>query len=69
MKLRRIVAPNLKHLRQEKGMSQEELADRAEINRNYVGMVERSENAATVDMLEKLADALGAKPIDFFREE
>tara|TARA_R110000787_G_scaffold174304_5_gene286916 strand:- start:419 stop:628 length:210 start_codon:yes stop_codon:yes gene_type:complete len=69
MKLRRIVARNLKHLRQEKGMSQEELADRAEINRNYVGMVERSENAATVDMLEKLADALGAKPIDFFREE
>ncbi|MAD40369.1 MAG: transcriptional regulator [Tistrella sp.] len=69
MKLRRIVARNLKHLRQEKGMSQEELADSAEINRNYVGMVERSENAATVDMLEKLADALGAKPIDFFREE
>lgn len=63
------MAGNLKHLRQEKGMSQEELADRAEINRNYVGMVERSENAATVDMLEKLADALGAKPIDFFREE
>jgi len=63
------VARNLKHLRQEKGMSQEELADSAEINRNYVGMVERSENAATVDMLEKLADALGAKPIDFFREE
>ena len=69
MKLRRIVARNLKRLRREKGMSQEELADRAEINRNYVGMVERSENAATVDMLEKLADALGAKPIDFFREE
>ena len=69
MKLRRIVARNLKHLRQEKGMSQEELADSAEINRNYVGMVERSENVATVDMLEKLADALGAKPIDFFREE
>lgn len=63
------MARNLKNLRQEMGMSQEELADRAEINRNYVGMVERSENAATVDMLEKLADALGAKPIDFFREE
>ncbi|MCY4169892.1 MAG: helix-turn-helix transcriptional regulator [Rhodobacter sp.] len=69
MNLRRIVARNLKYLRQEKGMSQEELADRAEINRNYVGMVERSENAATVDMLEKFAKALGAKPVDFFREE
>ncbi|MAT64613.1 MAG: transcriptional regulator [Gammaproteobacteria bacterium] len=69
MRLRRIVARNLKRLRREKGMSQEELADRAEINRNYVGMVERSENAATVDLLEKLAEALGAKPVDFFREE
>ena len=68
MELRRTVARNLKRLRHEKGMSQEELADRADINRNYVGMIERSENAATVDMLEKLADALGAKPIDFFRE-
>ena len=63
------MARNLKRLRREKGMSQEELADRAEINRNYVGRVERSENAATVDLLEKLAEALGAKPVDFFREE
>lgn len=69
MKLRRTVARNLKRLRREKGMSQEELADRADINRNYVGMIERSENAATVDMLEKLAEALDAKPIEFFHEE
>ena len=69
MKLRRTVARNLKRLRREKGMSQEELADRAEINRNYVGMIERSENAATVDMLEKLAEALDAKPVEFFHEE
>lgn len=69
MELRRTVARNLKRLRREKGMSQEELADRADINRNYVGMIERSENAATVDMLEKLAEALGAKPIEFFHEE
>ena len=69
MELRRTVARNLKRLRREKGMSQEELADRADINRNYVGMIERSENAATVDMLEKLADALDAKPVEFFHEE
>ena len=69
MELRRTVARNLKRLRREKGMSQEELADRADINRNYVGMIERSENAATVDMLEKLAEALNAKPIEFFHEE
>lgn len=49
-------------------MSQEELADRAGINRNYVGMLEREEHAATVDMLEKLGEVLEADPIEFFRQ-
>ena len=66
MGLRQTVAKNLKRLRQEKDLSQEELADRAEINRNYVGMIERAENSASVDMLEKLAEALDVKPIEFF---
>ncbi|MGO8844282.1 MAG: helix-turn-helix domain-containing protein [Methylocella sp.] len=66
MTLRERVARNLRMLRRAKGLSQEELADRAEINRNYVGMLEREEHAATVDMLEKLADVLGVDPIEFF---
>ena len=66
MKLREIVARNLRQLRQAKGMSQEELADRAGINRNYVGLLEREQHAATVDMLEKLADILEIDPVAFF---
>jgi transcriptional regulator with XRE-family HTH domain len=62
MSLRNIVAGNLRRLRREQGLSQEELADRAGINRNYVGMLEREENAATVDVLEKLAEVLGVEP-------
>ncbi|MET0531399.1 MAG: helix-turn-helix transcriptional regulator [Microvirga sp.] len=58
MSLRRIVARNLKRLRKERGLSQEELADLAGLNRNYIGMIERQENAATVDTLEALAEAL-----------
>ena len=58
MTLRRILARNLKRLRRERGLTQEELADRAGLNRNYVGMIEREENAATVDTLEALAEAL-----------
>lgn len=69
MKLRRIVARNLKRLRTNQGLSQEDLADRADLNRNYVGMIERCENAATVDTLEKLADALDVGPVEFLREE
>ena len=67
MALREIVARNLRRLRRSKRLSQEELADRAGINRNYVGMLEREENSATVDMLEKLADVLNVDPIEFFK--
>ena len=66
MRLREIVARNLRRLRHAKGLSQEELADRAEINRNYVGMLEREQHAATIDMLEKLAIVLDIDPVGFF---
>lgn len=69
MSLRERVAKNLRRLRHAKGLSQEELADHADINRNYVGMLEREEHAATVDVLEKLGAVLGVDPIEFFREE
>ena len=69
MSLREIVATNLRRLRHAKSTSQEELADRAGINRNYVGMLEREQHSATVDMLEKLAEVLEADPVEFFRRE
>ena len=68
MRMREIVARNLRRLRHAKGMSQEELADRANINRNYVGMLEREQHAATIDMLEKLAEVLEVDPIAFFEK-
>jgi transcriptional regulator with XRE-family HTH domain len=62
MELRRTVAQNLRRLRQDRGLTQEELADLAGLNRNYVGMIEREENAATVDTLEALGKALKIDP-------
>jgi transcriptional regulator with XRE-family HTH domain len=69
MRLREVVAINLRRLRQMRDLSQEEIADRAGINLNYVGMLEREEHAATIDMLEKLAAVLDADPIEFFRRQ
>jgi transcriptional regulator with XRE-family HTH domain len=66
MGLRETVARNLRRLRRLRKLSQEELADRAGVNRNYIGMLEREENAATVDMLEKLANVLDVDPVEFF---
>jgi transcriptional regulator with XRE-family HTH domain len=69
MSLRGVVAKNLRRLRHEQDVSQEDLADRADINRNYVGMLEREEHAATIDILEKLAEVLAVDPAEFFRRD
>jgi transcriptional regulator with XRE-family HTH domain len=62
MTLREVLAENLKRHRLAAGLSQEELAHRAEIDRTYVSSLERSQYAATVDMLEKLARELKIEP-------
>ena len=67
MELRRIVAQNLRRLRQDRGLSQEELAGQAGLNRNYVGMIEREENAPTVDTLEVLAKVLKVEAQEFLK--
>lgn len=40
-------------------MSQEMLAEKANLHRNYVGEIERGEKAATIDTLLKIAKAFG----------
>jgi transcriptional regulator with XRE-family HTH domain len=63
MKLRAVVAKNLRILRRQKGFTQEELADLAGLNRNYVGQIEREEKSPTLDTVEKLCFALSTTPM------
>ena len=67
MRLRGVVARNLRRLRNETGISQEELADRAGVSGNYIGMLEREENAASVDVLEKIAEVFDVDAADLLR--
>jgi transcriptional regulator with XRE-family HTH domain len=62
MKLRAVVAKNLRILRRQRGLTQEILADSASINRNYVGQIEREEKSPTIDVIEKLAKSLEVSP-------
>ncbi|MFC7514078.1 helix-turn-helix domain-containing protein [Herbaspirillum sp. GCM10030257] len=49
----------IRHVRQEKGISQEKLALLADVDRSYLGRVERGDNNVAILTLVKLADALG----------
>ena len=64
MSLREIFAANLRHRRQQVGLSQEELAHRAQIDRTYVSSLERCQYAATLDVIEKLAVELDVDPTE-----
>ena len=62
MDLRRTFARNLKRWRRERGLSQEELALRAGIDRTYVSALERCLYSASVDTIAKLASVLKVNP-------
>lgn len=47
--------------RQAQGLSQEALADKANIDRSYMGGIERGEHNIAIMNLLKIADALGVK--------
>ena len=52
----------LRTLREEAGLTQEELALEAGIERNYVSLIELGRNQPTITMIFKLAKALNIKP-------
>jgi len=58
MGARDILSANLRRLRQMRGLSQEELAHRADIDRTYISALERGVYSATVDILDRLAAGL-----------
>jgi transcriptional regulator with XRE-family HTH domain len=62
MELRKAFARNLRAARLAKKISQEDLAERAELDRTYVSALERRLYSASLDTIERIAGALGVEP-------
>jgi len=65
-KLKDIFSNNVRKYRLEQGISQEELAGKAEVHRTYIGSVERGERNVTINIMEKISKALEKPITDFF---
>jgi transcriptional regulator with XRE-family HTH domain len=52
----------LRELRKEAGLSQEKLALEANLQRNYISLIELGHNQPTITTIFKLAEALGMRP-------
>lgn len=65
---RSLVAWNLRRLRVKRGLSQERLAYDAEVDRSYVGGLERKTENPTVDVLDRLAETLEVPLSELFKK-
>ena len=58
----RVVGANVRRLRKERKLTQEQLAMETEIDLTYLGGIERGRRNPSVSVLGRLAEALGVHP-------
>lgn len=63
-KHRRVLGENVRLHRQKAGLTQEKLAELADLHTNFVGDIERGEENVSVDALVRLASSLRVKVAD-----
>lgn len=67
MSVARQFGANLSRLREQSGITQEELAFRASLHRTEIGLLERGGRIPRIDTLAKLAGALKVEPAELFK--
>lgn len=63
-KLPKVISKRIKKRRNELGMTQEDLAEKVNVSRVYIGYVEQGRNTPSLEILEKIAKALKVKVSD-----
>ena len=59
----------IRQIRNQKGLTQEELADRCELTKGYISQLENDLNSPSIATLTDILSALGSNLSEFFREE
>ena len=59
----------IKQMRLQKGLTQEELADRCELTKGYISQLENNINSPSIATLADILAALGSNLAEFFQEE
>ena len=67
MNLEQIVVANIRRIRKERGLTQEELAELCDTSVSYIGLLEIGRNVPKLSTIEKIADALGVDYIELFK--
>lgn len=67
MDSRQVVGKNVRRIREELGLSQEQLAFEAELHRTYISGVERGVRNPTVLVIDRLAEALRVEPFELLQ--
>ena len=52
----------VRQIREDRGMSQEDLADAAELHRTHISLIERGQRTVRIDTVSRLAYALRVQP-------
>jgi len=61
----RMIGKHLKAVRENKGLSQEVLAEKASVHRTYISLLERNKKSPTLDVLIRICRALEIKTSTF----
>lgn len=69
MEIKERFGQKVKQLRKAKDLSQEDLAERSGLNRPYISAIEQGKRNVSLEVIEKLAEALEIEIKEFFEDQ
>ncbi len=66
MNILHVFAKNVRFYRQQSGLSQERLAELANLHRTYISAIEREQRNISLENVENISNALGIEPYKLF---